>query len=357
MNSKKQGSLEAPPIETDVGGMCEWRDGRINKVPCAVLSVLALLCHTHPEIGDLLNHLGELLGRARLGPDQLSRARLQRRRVTDKHHVATALPERLENESRDVIHSFVELKVGLFWLEVIESHLREVAWVNLKPILRDVVWVHKRRETPLAPGEPLKQSVLNPDLRSWLPESLEYGVSSLDAAERRRGKDMRDPDPLVPHSLPRQPCLEQPHLSDRSILEEVVRSAFPLWDLFRHVEVATVVVAVGVKGQLYPLFPKRNVHPLCVSQYEEPPWAWGKEFEKGFVMKHVGCSVVRHTVCKYKSKRADANSILMNGLERCEQPCFHTQTASDLYSAPCLLDGAILTDFWLGSSFGQWDLN
>ena len=46
MNSKKQGSLEAPPIETDVGGMCEWRDGQINKVPCAVLPY-SLSCATH----------------------------------------------------------------------------------------------------------------------------------------------------------------------------------------------------------------------------------------------------------------------------------------------------------------------
>ena len=268
------GSLQAPPVKADVWSVREGRDGRIDKVPRAVLPILALLRHAHAEIGDLLHHLGQFLRRARLGPDQLPGARLQSRRVAHKHDVAAVLSDSLEDESRDVIHALVEFEVGLVWLEVVECHLGQVGGVHLEPVLHEVVGVHEGGETPPAPRQPLKQAVLHADLDAGLRESLQDGVGRLDAAERRGGEDVGDADALLPHALSREPGLEQAHLGDGGVLEEVVWPSLPLGDLLRHVEVAAVVVAVGVEGQLDPLFPECHVHSLRVSEDEETSWAW-----------------------------------------------------------------------------------
>ena len=268
-SGRVQGSLEAPPVETYVGCVCEGRDGRVDEVPRTVLAVLALLCHTHAEIGDLLDHLGKFLSRAWLRSNQLPRARFERCCVTHKHDVAAVLTHRLEDEPCDVVHAFVKLQVRLVRFEIVQCHLRQVGGVNLEPLIHKFPGAHEGGESPTTPGKPLKEAVLDANLRSLFPETLQYGVRGLHAAESRGGEDVRDSNPLLSDTLPRQPSLKQSHFRHRCVFEELVGPALPVRDLLRHVEVASVVVAVGVKGQLDPLFPKRHVHSLCVSEQEQ----------------------------------------------------------------------------------------
>ena len=115
--------------------MREGRDGWIDEVPCAVLPILALLCHAHAEIGDFLNHLSELLSRARLGTDQLPCACLQRRCVPHKHDVSTVGTHCLENEASDVVHALIKLQVCFIRFEIVQRHLGQVSGVYLESLL------------------------------------------------------------------------------------------------------------------------------------------------------------------------------------------------------------------------------
>ena len=257
--------LQATPVKSYVGCVGERRDGRINEVPGAVLPILALLAHTHAQVGDLLHHLGQFLRRPRLSTNQLSCASLQRRGVTHKHDVAAVRPNRLENEASDVVHSLVELQVSLVGLEVIDGHLREVRCVHLKPALDQLRRVHEGREPSPAPCQPLKQTVLNADLGPGLLKSLQDGVGRLNAAQSRGGEDVRYPDALLFHPFSCQSRLKETDFSHGGILEEVVWPSFPLRDLLGHVQVASVVVPVRVKGQLDPLLAKSYIHPLSVT--------------------------------------------------------------------------------------------
>ena len=100
-------------------------------------------------------------------------------------------------------------------------------------------------------------------------------------------------DALFSHPLPRQPGLEQPCLCDGRVLGEVHWAALPLRDLFGHVEVATVIGAVRVKGELNPLLAEGYIHPLCMPEDEEPARA-GRGEGRGDILLH--CTTVGQVV-------------------------------------------------------------
>lgn len=193
--------------------------------------------------------------------------------MAHEHDVAGPHPDCLQDEPGDVVHALVELEVRFVVFEVLEGHLREVGGVHRQATLAQFLGGHESWEPPTTPGQPLEHAVFDPCLEAGVLQAVDERIGSLHTAQRWGAVDVGYSDALFPHSLPRQPGLEQPPLGDGRVFEELGRSSLPLGDLLGHVQVPAMVRAVRIEGELYPLLPKSDVHSLSMSEYEEPPGA------------------------------------------------------------------------------------
>lgn len=249
--------------------MCEGRDRRIDKIPRAGLPESALLTDHNSAIRDLLNQFSQVLSVAGLPPAELTRTRLQCSGVPDNHYVSAARPDVFQEEPCDVVHALVKLEVCLVWLQVLHGNHGNICGIHLEPELYDVVVLHEGGYLPAAPRQPLKQSLLHLYLSIEVSHPLQYGIGRLNASQGGRSEHVMYLYTLFPHPLPCEAGLEQPGLSYRRVFDEVLGAPTSLWELFGHVQVPPVIVALRVKGELYPLLAKRHVHPLGVTKYEE----------------------------------------------------------------------------------------
>ena len=166
--------------------MSQRRDGRVDVVPCAVLSKLTLLTHTEAAVRDLLDDLGQFLSVPGCGSDELARARFQCCCMAHKHDIAATRTGCPQNEPSDVVHSFVEFQVGLIVFQVLQSHLGKIRRVYGHSTLAELHGGHECWKSPTAPRKPLKESVFYLDLNGRLLQALHDGSCSLDAAESWR---------------------------------------------------------------------------------------------------------------------------------------------------------------------------
>lgn len=143
-NYVKFWSLQAPPVESDVGCMSEGRNWRINEVPRAAFPWFALLTDTHSTVRDLLDELSQFLGGPWLATNELSGASFKGGSMADYHHVSAVLANTLHQESGDVERAFVELQMRLIGLEILHYDFRCVSHVNVHPKLTQLLIGHER---------------------------------------------------------------------------------------------------------------------------------------------------------------------------------------------------------------------
>ncbi len=122
-NYKEMSLLQTPPIKTNVRGVGQRWDGRIDIVPSAILPKLTLLANTETTIRNLLHDLCQFLSIPRCGSNELSRAGFQRGSMTHEHDITGTDPDGLENQPRDVVHPLVKLQVRLVVFQILKSYL------------------------------------------------------------------------------------------------------------------------------------------------------------------------------------------------------------------------------------------